>query len=451
MRLPTNEILIGDVLAQLGTIPSESVHAVVTSPPYWGLRDYGCPGQLGLETTPEEYVEKMVEIFRDVRRVLRRDGTLWLVMGDCYATGAGRVGEAPGGGAQGARYLGDIDRIRDGKRAYRDECPNKGNRGSTHAMGPMTQPNRMPIPGLKPKDLVGMPWRVAFALQVDGWWLRQDIIWSKKNCMPESAKDRPTRSHEYVFLLTKSAKYFYDAVAVAEPQAENERTRRLKQAEIGNETVYRLKRDEAAARAPGDYGPGAHGAARSAQARQALALKGTRNRRTVWTIASTPFKGAHFAVYPEKLTEPCILAGTSERGACQMCGAPVKRLTRPTKEYAEILKSNIGKNHEKGVVQELVSGKFGTGIQRYHNITADYETVGWRRSCGCGLGGVEPCIVLDPFMGSGTTAAVAVRLGRRFIGIELNPRYAELATDRIAKAYGNLPAAPLVEQAILGT
>src|SRR6266550_1548866 len=163
-------------------LADNSVHCCVTSPPYWGLRDYGTPGQLGLETTPDEYLTVMVDVFREVWRVLREDGTLWLNMGDCYATGAGKVGEC------GHVYY-----------------------------GPMTQPNRMPIEGLKAKDLVGMPWRLAFALQADGWWLRSDIIWSKRNPMPESVTDRPTKSHEHLFLLAKSERYYYDAEAIREP------------------------------------------------------------------------------------------------------------------------------------------------------------------------------------------------------------------------------------------
>ena len=155
-------------------------------------------GQLGLERTPEEYVSKLVAVFREVRRVLRDDGTLWCVLGDCYATGAGKVGNCPGGGEQGARWRGE---------------------GSKHdyGIGPVTQPNRMPLPGLKPKDLVGVPWRVVFALQADGWWLRSDIIWHKPNPLPESVTDRPTKAHEYVFLLAKSERYWYDAEAIAEP------------------------------------------------------------------------------------------------------------------------------------------------------------------------------------------------------------------------------------------
>src|SRR5262245_47420632 len=194
----TVTILRGDCREVLRTLPAESVNCVVTSPPYWGLRDYGVAGQIGLEETYSDYIDKMVGVFEAVRRILRKDGTVWLNLGDSYATGAGAVGECPGGGEQGARWRGDGS-----KRDY--------------GLGPMTQPNRMPQAGLKPKDLTGIPWRVAFALQADGWYLRQDIIWSKPNPMPESVRDRCTKAHEYLFLLSKSERYYYDAEAIAEP------------------------------------------------------------------------------------------------------------------------------------------------------------------------------------------------------------------------------------------
>lgn len=349
----TAKIHRGDSLHILRQLEPESVQCVVTSPPYWGLRDYGAAGQLGLERTPAEYVSKMVEVFGEVRRVLRGDGTLWVNMGDCYATGAGAVGECPGGGEQGARWAGDIDRIRDGKRGYRGGHPAETSGKAAPriaAMGPMTQPNRMPIAGLKPKDLMGMPWRLAFALQADGWYLRSDIIWSKRNCMPESVMDRPTKSHEYIFLLTRSQNYFYDGAAIAEPQQEHERSRRLREQERGLDTTYEIKRDSP----HGQRRPGANGCAKSVACRQRLALIGTRNKRTVWTVATRPFPEAHFATFPEELITPCILAGS-----------------KPTD------------------------------------------------------------VVLDPFTGSGTTGVVALRYHRAFIGIEINPEYADMAERRI--------------------
>jgi hypothetical protein len=233
-------ILQGDVVKRLRDLHGRSIDCVVTSPPYWGLRDYGVEGQIGMESTPAEYIAKMVEVFREVRRVLRADGTCWINMGDCYATGAGKVGECPGGGKQGARWAGDL-RIRDERREYRGtrlangrgdspgvfRVKTRASRDSAHAgkntamvaIGPMTQPNRLPLPGLKAKDLVGIPWKLAFALQGDGWWLRQDIIWNKPNPMPESVRDRCTRSHEYIFLLSRSRLYYFDADAIKEPVA----------------------------------------------------------------------------------------------------------------------------------------------------------------------------------------------------------------------------------------
>ena len=268
----TVTIYHGDVLACLAAMADESAQCVVTSPPYWGLRDYGEAGQLGLEPTPQEYVAKMVEVFREVRRVLRADGVCWLNLGDSYATGAGKVGDCPGGGKQGEAWKG-----------YR------GTRGGSEkhargAMGPMVQPNRMPIPGLKPKDLVGIPWRVAFALQDDGWWLRQDIIWHKPNPMPESVRDRCTKAHEYVFLLTKSARYWWDAGAMEEPSSG------LTGGRFGGGglEVGRLRQD-AGRKRPHD--------------------NGTRNRRSVWTVATQPYSGAHFATFPPALIAPMILAG----------------------------------------------------------------------------------------------------------------------------------------------
>jgi len=232
--MATQQRLIpGDCIAGLRTLPDASVHCCVTSPPYWGLRDYGHDGQIGLEKTPDAYVARMVEVFREVRRVLRDDGTLWLNLGDSYA-------------------------------------------GST-----MTA-------NLKQKDLVGVPWRVAFALQADGWWLRQDIIWHKPNPMPESVRDRCTKAHEYVFLLTKSERYFYDAEAVSEESVGRERF--------------------------GNWIKGQPCPDRQDNHRQDMTATTTRNRRSVWTVTTKPYSGAHFAVMPPDLVEPCIRAGCPEGG-----------------------------------------------------------------------------------------------------------------------------------------
>jgi len=290
-------ILNGDVIACLRSLPDACVQCVVTSPPYWGLRDYGVEGQIGLEPTPEEHVEKMVEVFREVKRVLRDDGTLWLNYGDCYAgstTGADRPPE-PGHTHE------DSGRVKTGQE-------NK---------------HRRPDAGLKPKDLVGMPWRIAFALQADGWYLRSDIIWSKPNPMPESATDRPTKSHEYVFLLSKRPRYFYDADAIREAHKEPNR---------GNGERDRVNYNTGGIIGRGRVGEYEEGVR--------LYNPAGRNRRTVWEIPTQPMPEAHFATFPEALVEPCIKAGTSERGACPKCGAPWRRVV-------EIERSDVPRYNSK--------------------------------------------------------------------------------------------------------
>ena len=274
----------------------------VTSPPYFGLRDYGVDGQLGLEQTPEQYVAAMVEVFRCVRDVLADDGTLWLNIGDSYA---GQRGSQPG------RVSGSGATVK----------------GQGIGAG---VPN-----GIKPKDLIGIPWMLAFALRADGWYLRQDIIWNKPNPMPESVRDRCTKAHEYVFLLSKSERYMFDAQAIAEPVAAS--------------TVERLAQPTLAQQVGSNRVPG-----KTNGNMKAVGNTETRNRRSVWTVATRPYKGAHFATFPPALVEPCILAGS-----------------RPGD------------------------------------------------------------IVLDPFMGSGTTAQVALQHGRRYLGCELNPDYAPLSRERI--------------------
>jgi DNA modification methylase len=348
----TWSIRVGDVLERLLELPGESAQCVVTSPPYWGLRDYGtatweggeagcdhaperrggrfaspvsekqaintgsgsasmrdCPcgarridAQLGLEPTPEEYVAKMVAVFAEVRRVLRANGTLWLNIGDSYANTGFRSGIANNGGFTG-----------------REQRENVGYRPSP--------PKEIP-PGLKPKDLVGIPWRLAFALQADGWYLRSDIIWSKPNPMPESVTDRPTKAHEYLFLLTKAPRYYFDQEAV---------------------------REEAIRAGDGNYGDRQVGDGYvSGGWLKGGTVPAGRNVRSVWTIATQPFPEAHFATFPEALVEPCIKAGSRQDDT-----------------------------------------------------------------------------ILDPFAGSGTTGVVALKLGRSFVGLELNPTYAEMARRRV--------------------
>lgn len=265
-------ILVGDTRDRLKELPDESVHCVVTSPPYFGLRDYGMAGQIGLEQTPDAYVAELVGVFREVRRVLRDDGTLWLNLGDSYA-GSGKGGN-PDGGKQatnkGSQSVGCL---------YGTE--------KTAREAAVTNVTRKSFDGIKAKDLIGIPWRVAFALQADGWYLRQDIIWSKPNPMPESVTDRCTKAHEYLFLLSKSARYYFDAAAIAEPVAR----------EFWNESVGQ------------EYMTAADGRLDGGKRKGNGPMDGTRNRRSVWTVATQPFKEAHFATFPPALIEPCIMAG----------------------------------------------------------------------------------------------------------------------------------------------
>lgn len=347
--MEVNKIYCGDSLAVLKTFPDNSINCCVSSPPYWGLRDYGVNGQLGLEPTLEEYVTKLVEVFREVRRALRNDGTLWLNIGDSYAGCS-----IPGGGDP------TIGRRKFGQKTY----------------------NKKTVPaGLKPKDMVGIPWMVAFALRSDGWYLRSDIIWHKPNPMPESVKDRPTKAHEYLFLLSKSQKYYYDAESIKEPAVYSGTNNGVG---FGHGTD-KENRNRSRINIPSgwDTGKGSHGSFHGngrakpdkccsfkrkvkespppgqpnnhREDRQDISYSGTRNKRTVWTVPTHPFPEAHFATFPPKLIEPCILAGCPEGG-----------------------------------------------------------------------------IVLDPFMGSGTTAMVSAELSRNYIGIELNPNYIKIAEKRLS-------------------
>jgi DNA modification methylase len=277
MTMSEARILVGDVRESLRAMPDGSVRCAVTSPPYWGLRDYGHDDQIGLEQTPEQYVAQMVEVFCEVRRVLADDGTLWLNLGDSYAGGGEKhAGRNDQGGASTSSRLGP----------KKNGLPGNANiRGATFKVSH----------GLKPKDLVGIPWRVAFALQADGWYLRQDIIWAKPNPMPESVTDRCTKAHEYVFLLTKSPRYYYDHKAAAEP------------AKYAGHTVKASNPDSAKNGAKGKYGATAVGFTQ-----HDTVVGETRNRRSVWTVNTKPFKGAHFAVMPEALVEPCVLAGSAQ-------------------------------------------------------------------------------------------------------------------------------------------
>ena len=391
-------------------MPDEVVQCVVTSPPYWGLRDYGVDGQMGLETTPEEYITKMVEVFHEVKRVLRKDGTLWLNIGDNYIGGgrAGNNGKAYGGVEQ-----------------------NRCNAGTK--WGPPTGK----IEGLKQKDLAMMPARLAIALQADGWWIRSDIIWHKLNPMPESCKDRPTSCHEHIFLLTKSPKYYYDADAIAEKVKSSpsdikkmrEKKPRIdskhfhtdpgKKAKAPHRTNIGQKRAVGGRSINGNI-PGRDDEGSSCNDQYQL----FRNKRNVWVIPSRPYSEAHFATYPPELILPCILAGTSAKGCCPSCGAPWERIIEgkgKSKGWHDHV-DDIGKGQSQAKENILSGSDF------YKDWRAP-STIGWGPSCLCG-GGPVPCIVLDPFLGSGTTLEVCRKNGRIGIGFELNPEYESMIRKR---------------------
>ena len=373
-------ILVGGALERLRELPDESVHCVVTSPPYWGLRSYEKdPGMIGLEPTFDEHLERLVAVFREVRRVLRSDGTLWLNYGDAYAS-------TLGGGS--ARYRPQAER-----RMKRD------------------------TEQLKAKDLMMMPARVALALQADGWWVRSKVIWHKPNPMPESCTDRPTSSYEELFLMSKHATYFYDAEAVRVPAAWPEDKPRIQ---------FSSRRSEAIGVEPSGN-----------EAGKVYQRPTHANLRNVWTIPTHSFALAHFATFPPALVEPCIRAGTSERGVCAQCGAPWVRKTDtryvPAPGWGE--GSVNGRRDGNGEQKALKSRP------RLHRET---ETTGWRPSCECAHDTV-PATVLDPFGGSGTVALVAQRLQRDAVLIEISPTYAEMAEKRIRED------APLFADVTVGT
>ena len=375
----TARILLGDNRQTLKTIPDGSVQVCVTSPPYWGLRDYGNDDQIGLEESPQLFVEELCQVFDEVWRVLADDGTLWLNLGDSYS-GSGK-GPA-------------------------------GNLGAKNNERHLEHKHSAIVPeGLKPKDLVGIPWRVAFALQARGWYLRSDIIWHKPNPMPESVTDRPTKSHEYIFLLSKSAKYFYDHEAVREEQSPATAIDLARRNNLNNKGTH------------GDVRPDL---ARSRE--ECVPSDGKRNRRDVWSVATQPFSGAHFATYPKALIEPCILAGSSEHGHCVDCG---KGWVRQFEKG--ITPDRTPRENRIGVIPGRDSA---TRMQSTEMATIERKFIGWVKNCNCDTDEVRPAIVLDPFSGSGTTGIVAINNGREYIGCELNPEYAQLSEKRIYDEVG---------------
>jgi DNA modification methylase len=445
------DLRIGDALEQLAEMEDRSVHCCITSPPFYGLRDYGtgeweggdpecdhvkgelrrgvnlaqsvhstrggakkaaevenvaygrlcgkCGAtridqQIGLESTPDGYVAKLVEVFREVKRVLRDDGTLWLNLGDSYA------------GSWGAQSRGAADNgtsTIDGAEK-RAGSPLSGRQIMSAPKG--SRIGTIREAGCKPKDLYGIPWMVAFALRADGWYLRRDIIWSKPNPMPESVIDRPTSAHEYVFLLSKSARYYYDAEAIREPASYAGPNGTIC-SPYGQGFAARTPEQETA---PQDKQRG-HSRRHAgfnerwdAMTKVEQAALG-RNKRSVWEIATRPYPEAHFATYPAQLIEPMVLAGVP-RQACGVCGAPWERMV-------EITYENPG-------------GRTTNGPR-----SAERKHLGWRCTCEH-EDGTEVGVVLDPFVGSGTTLEVAVRNGRSAIGIDLNPDSTRLVKQRVA-------------------
>ncbi len=416
-------ILQGDCRETLKTLPDNSVHCCVTSPPYFGLRDYGCEGQIGLEASPRDFIDQMVAVFREVRRVLRDDGTLWLNLGDSYAGSWGAQGRPQGDGDMKGRSVTSARQI-----------------GSHPRFDGLTGARGKEI-GLKPKDLMGIPWRVAFALQEDGWWLRSEIIWHKPNPMPESVNDRPTKSHEQIFLLSKSSEYYYDAEAIKEDSLRPEGSGNKARKAASERGVPVLS----------------NGTTNGAVAGSVPWQGESRNKRTVWTVSddeyqqflhwkemqetqksdlwtvsTKPYRGAHFATFPPDLIQPCILAGTSEHGACAKCGAPWERVTekdrKPTRPGN---KTKIGRvSDDDGSPYENHSGMIVGNRDPQRHITVT-KTTGWQPTCQCGTEEVVPCVVLDPFGGSGTTGEVARDSGCHAILCELNPKYVSLIEKRL--------------------
>ncbi len=341
--------------------------------------------QLGLEPTPDEYITSMDAVFREVRRVLKDSGTLWLNIGDSYANT---------GGAESAWSTPTEQRK---KRVGNARLPNRS------------------LGGLKPKDLVGIPWMLAFALRADGWYLRSDIIWSKPNPMPESVTDRPTKAHEYVFLLSKQPRYFFDQNAVREPHGDNIWTRK---GSASGEVVPSLNRA---------IEDGERGDSRAWTPTVRQYNPAGRNVRSVWEIATQPYPEAHFATYPEELVRRCILAGTSERGVCPVCGKPWEREQLATGADNHRVRADVGDwIREKGGNADGKRSLSGATYRRQR------EAGDWRSTCNHDAAPV-PATVLDPFMGSGTTGLVARKHGRRCIGVELNVDYCELAALRLAQ------------------
>jgi DNA modification methylase len=405
-------VIVGDCLTELALIPTASVHCCVTSPPYLWLRDYevaptawpevsfapiiGLPAitvpaqteALGLERDIWSFIGHCVLVFRELRRVLRSDATLWLNMGDSYASG-GR-----GGGGSFMEERGDA--------SWKQKSTING--------------WRQPPSGFNRKDMLGIPWRLALAMQADGWVLRSENIWSKPNCMPESAEDRPTKAHEHVFLFSPSDDYYYDRDAIIEPVTGGAHTRGGgvggKTVPPGHDLQGRMRQNER-------YG------------RAIRELVTHRNKRTVWNIPTEPFKGTHYATFPRELARTCILAGSSAAGCCSLCRAPLRR--RVLIEGATFKERTAGRERSGYAAATLGGAPHSFAVRGSHgHISRVRKTVGWDPTCSCAAV-VVPCTVIDPFAGAGTVGVVAIETGRNALLIEVSEPYAISARRRLAR------------------
>jgi DNA modification methylase len=366
----------GDCRVELAAMDAASVHTVITSPPYYNLRDYGHADQIGLEPNPSDYIWHMVEVGRHIRRVLRDDGIFWLNLGDSY----------------GANWRGGGSDTASQKQL--------SNRGTVEFMGRSSF-------GLTPKTLLGMPWRVAFALQDDGWILRRDIVWSKPNPMPESVSDRPTTSHEYIFMLTKKKEYFYDAFAVREPVSQP-----MAAAITRGKPNWQLQHDP-------DNSIGGYSIGSVPDPSPTSGVGIGRSRRSVWTIPTVTYPGAHYATFPPKLVEPMIQAATSEHGVCEECGAP----------YQRIVETQSIDHHITTADGKTMTGPYAAQADIRNGAYSDVQSKGWKRPCAHDAK-IVPATVLDPFAGSGTVGMVANKLSRRAVLIDINAEYVAQQLER---------------------
>lgn len=528
-ELHLDTFYIGDVLKVLKIIPDKSVRCCMSSIPYWGLRDYGTAAwiggdescdhlrinsgssietalkkstlqggklnqevaytakklnkdvcgkcgairvdfQIGLEKNPEEYIKKIVSVYREVYRILKDDGTNWLNIGDSYFGGGGSSGHTE-------------ETLNMGRKTKSYGAVDSGNRNKKH-------------PIIKPKDMVGIPFMLALALRADGWFLRQDIIWKKTSCMPESVTDRCTKSHEHIFLLTKNKKYYFDAIAIRTALANStlNDSRWFDEnyipptpdrnypgnASRGNGVLKRKsgnfeRKDRPSA--PEDTGKHQKGSVpwegETANRRDVWTIDeelpvwkwlfenapasvidplwkkfidDTQNVPDVWDITPATFRDSHFATFPTKIPELCIKAGTSEHGQCSKCGKSYVRITE--KELKPTAKASPGTvvddRDESADDNDQASNRVKSGqMPGFYN---DYKTTGWKATCACQNAEVIPDVVLDPFMGAGTTALVAKKLNRNFVGIEINPKYVkEISVPRLQKSLGMFYTPKIIE------